>query len=97
MKAELEALNDHQLLPAHKKLAIDALGEGVRKDGWHLQQLGTVPEARRQGVAAALIQAIREKKGQHRMVLEVENPENVGSWALIVSTYIIDSVTVELL
>ncbi|KAG7451984.1 uncharacterized protein BT62DRAFT_915758 [Guyanagaster necrorhizus] len=67
-----------RFLPEYTAFADAEFGEGVKKDAWHLQWIGTRKPYRRRGLAAMLIDVIRDKKGDAKMCLEVENPENLG-------------------
>ncbi|KAK0209112.1 hypothetical protein DFS33DRAFT_1380589 [Desarmillaria ectypa] len=66
-----------RFLPEYIAFAENEFGEGLKKAAWHLQWIGTRKSYRRRGLAAMLIDAIRDKKGNAKMCLEVENPKNL--------------------
>ncbi|SJL15785.1 uncharacterized protein ARMOST_19290 [Armillaria ostoyae] len=67
-----------RFLPEYAAFSETEFGEGVKKEAWHLQWIGTRKSHRGRGLAAMLIDVIRDKKGDAKMCLEVENPENLG-------------------
>ncbi|KAK0481361.1 hypothetical protein IW261DRAFT_1470420 [Armillaria novae-zelandiae] len=67
-----------RFLPEYAAFSETEFGKEVKKEAWHLQWIGTRKSHRGQGFAAMLIDVIRDKKGNAKMCLEVENPENLG-------------------
>ncbi|KAF8641520.1 hypothetical protein AX16_009898 [Volvariella volvacea WC 439] len=66
-------------LPVYDRFTSSAFGEGVKHNSWHLQTLGVLPEYRKRGVSAALIEIVAQKAKQtkHALVLECEKDINV--------------------
>ncbi|KAK7464364.1 hypothetical protein VKT23_006531 [Stygiomarasmius scandens] len=64
-------------LPSYAKLTSETLGSEFKLENWHLQWIGVVPEERRKGIATALIEPVRSKKGDKKLCLETNSEENL--------------------
>ncbi|KAK7464747.1 hypothetical protein VKT23_005954 [Stygiomarasmius scandens] len=77
LSLELSQWLETDFLPRYKNFTDNAFGSNTKTNSWHLQCIGTIPEERGKGIATALIDVIRAKKGDVKMVLETETAENL--------------------
>ncbi|VDC00192.1 unnamed protein product [Peniophora sp. CBMAI 1063] len=66
-------------LPQYEAATDEVLGEGGKEKAWNLMTIGTLPDARRRGLASALVQAVIKKAEANDEPLTVEtgNKDNL--------------------
>ncbi|KAG8709008.1 hypothetical protein FRC08_018589 [Ceratobasidium sp. 394] len=80
LKPELRSWWKDVMQPRYAKLADQGLGEGVKKDLFHLQVLGVHPDFQRRGLGSALVKHTLDQSDSSGVAtcLETEEGSNVG-------------------